>query len=1125
MGEVIDYGRFAERMRRAAERGRSAFWELLRDFQREWGYQDPEGPPRRSRRAEDEFDEDGFEEDDFDEDDAARVDVSLPVPEALKEWWDLPFNSFVHSPELYYTHPEWPPTIRPDPTGQGVSDALPVRNPFVGPGEDRRVCVFMAEYEYCNEWGYLAAEAGRPDPRVLVSIEDDWVLQARSISEFFLQLAVQRLSHNHGWRLPLYPSEVIEHPGLLERIRGTYPEMGLLPWRELGVDSLAYGAPDAIIHVGRWGVADYPVVICARTREALVRVARTLRIDVVGPWIEPPRHGPDSGQEADIGPVALVEGDADGLGRWTVTAVHPAEPASSFAEPSGQVVSATDRDGTITVTADAGGRVHVRLDGAEPQVRKLHEAEVTAVACVRPDGGPLVVTGDAEGTVRLWEPPGQPPKRPFAHGEGAVCALAAAVLPTGPAVAAAWTDGQVRVQDVRSGVSADFWLGTGITGLELRPEDELRVKAGNGTTVLRLDPERLWPHRKIRLRLNEIDWASLRHARGSARDIPDVIMKVATPRGGEVGEGLNELEARLLREDAVYPATSAAVPFLVELACNRPLGDPERLFRLLSRISRAHEEIDDERMRSLALEGRAAVEAQIPVLVAALGSSDPVVRHGAAFVLADFPERALELVPVLQARYAAETDPVTAAALVLAIGDLTEERRDAPLEWLRGLLADAPCREVRAAAAVALLWCGVPEFSGELARAVEEELTAAEPALRETFWVLEYGFTDLLLGAMGDHPGELIELIGSLLESAEHDVPAWQVRRAGKVMRTWRAAPQRLLPLLAGLLNGERESTGRAALEEIEWCGPAAAQVADALVALLDSPQLWRSRGALEVLARLGDARCLPQLTRELAADRMLFYLEDMVGGMAEHADELVPVLRPILSAAHGDVPAGLVTGVGRWGVRAAPLVPELTGLLEDDGARKEAASALGAIGEAAAGAVPVLRRCLHQSRAEEERQEAAWALWRITGDGAEALEVLADALRPSLSVEIAERLLDLGRAAAPAVPLLRPLLQEAADEESATAAACVIHHATGDTAVLPRVIEAVETTAATPLGMLAVRALNGPGAAAAVPRLREIIDSARVLAHPDDREAIPRDLAYRALAAEALARITDSPS
>src|SRR5690606_34860373 len=111
------------------------------------------------------------------------------------------------------------------------------------------------------------------------------------------------------------------------------------------------------------------------------------------------------------------------------------------------------------------------------------------------------------------------------------------------------------------------------------------------------------------------------------------------------------------------------------------------------------------------------------------------------------------------------------------------------------------------------------------------------------------------------------------------------------------------------------------------------------------------------------------------------------------------------------------------------------------------------------------------------------------------------------------------------AVPLLRPLLQEAADEESATAAACVIHHATGDTAVLPRVIEAVETTAATPLGMLAVRALNGPGAAAAVPRLREIIDSARVLAHPDDREAISRDLAYRTLAAEALARITDSPS
>ncbi|WP_148233089.1 HEAT repeat domain-containing protein [Thermomonospora curvata] len=1108
MSEAVDYGRFAERMRRAAERGRSAFWELLRDFQREWGYQDPEGPPRRSRQA---------EEDGFDEDDAARVDVSLPVPEALKEWWDLPFNSFVHSPRLYYTHPEWPPTIRPDPTGQGVSDALPVCNPFVGPGEDRRVCVFMAEYEYCNEWGYLAAEACRPDPRVLVSTEDGWLLQGRSISEFFLQLAVQRLSHNHGWRLPLYPSEVIEHPGLLERIRGTYPEMGLLPWRELGVDSVAYGAPDAIIHVGRWGVADYPVVICARTREALVRVARTLRIDVVGPWIEPPRHGPDSDQEGGVGPVALTEGDVDGLGRWTVMAVHPAGPASSFT--SGQVVSATDGDGTVTVTADAGGRVHVRLGDAEPQVRKLHEAEVTAVACVRSDGGPLVVTGDAEGTVRLWEPPGQPPEQPLTGRKEAVCALAAAVLPTGPAVAAAWGDGLVRLRDVRSGVDTDLWLGTGITGLELGSDGELQVRAGNGTTVLRLDSERLWPHRKIRLRLNEIDWASLRHAMGGAGDIPGLIMKVATPRTGDLGEGIDGLKEALLRWGEAYSATSAAVPFLVELACGRPHGAREDLFVILSRISRAHEEIDDERMRSLALEGRAAVEAQIPALVAALGGSDPVVRHGAAFVLADFPERALELVPVLQARYAVETDPVTAAALVLAVGDLTKERRDAPLEWLRGLLADAPCREVRAAAAVALLWCGVPELPDGLVQALREELAASESALEEVLWLWEGDRHEGLLQPLDDHPGELIELIGSLLESADRDTGPRLVERAGEVMRTWRAAPRRLLPPLAGLLDHEDETVARYAFEEIKRCGPAAARVADALAAMLRERRHRDRSDVVQVLGSLGDARCLPQLIDALPKAPGLYYTEDMVAGMAEHADELIPALRPLL-AAHAPGSRRLAIGVGRWGVRAAPLVPELTGLLEGDGAGEEAAFALGAIGEAAAEAVPVLRRLLREGSSEGERREAAWALWRITGDGAEALEVLADAFRPSLSVEVAERLLDLGSAAAPAVPLLRPLLQEAADEESATAAACVIHRITGEADLLPRVIEAV---AATPLGMLAVRALDGPGAAAAVPRLREIIDSARVLA--DGRWAVSQDLAYRALAAEALARITASAS
>lgn len=37
------------------------------------------------------------------------LDEYEPIPAALVEWWDSPVNSFAFRPELYWTHPAWPP--------------------------------------------------------------------------------------------------------------------------------------------------------------------------------------------------------------------------------------------------------------------------------------------------------------------------------------------------------------------------------------------------------------------------------------------------------------------------------------------------------------------------------------------------------------------------------------------------------------------------------------------------------------------------------------------------------------------------------------------------------------------------------------------------------------------------------------------------------------------------------------------------------------------------------------------------------------------------------------------------------------------------------------------------------
>ncbi|MGI5205059.1 hypothetical protein ACQEU6_26215 [Spirillospora sp. CA-108201] len=289
MAEVIDYGGFADRL------GARTRWETYRAFHQEWGYEAPGGEPAWPRWSQDEHKAyvrrlrgegaPGEDEDDPFE----SVDLSLPIPKALDEWWDLPFNSFAHTPRLYWTHPEYPPTVRPDPSGYGVSEGLPKDNPYVSSDSDLRVCVFKAEYQYCNEWGYLAAEAGQEDPRVLVSVaEDEWVLQARSISEFFLLLAVQRVPAALGWSLGLDYDDLEDGTPIQERLAGAYREMGLLPWRELGADTLAYGGQDVIALHDRGGMSDCPLLIAGRTREALIQAADRLDLEWSDETLEPP---------------------------------------------------------------------------------------------------------------------------------------------------------------------------------------------------------------------------------------------------------------------------------------------------------------------------------------------------------------------------------------------------------------------------------------------------------------------------------------------------------------------------------------------------------------------------------------------------------------------------------------------------------------------------------------------------------------------------------------------------------------------------------------------------------------------------------------------------------------------
>ncbi|MFC4909056.1 hypothetical protein [Actinomadura gamaensis] len=277
MTDIVDFGEFAGRWHRAASR-----WDALREFHDAWGYTVRPDAERWDRWSESGHKAyvralmHGPEADEFE-----GVDLTLPIPAALDEWWELPFNSFAFDARIYETNPEYPPTVRPDPSGYGVANAVPEDSDLIPPGADRRVCVFMAENQYCNEWGYPAAEAHEPDPRVLVSLdEDEWALQARSISEFFLQLAVQRLPHELGRSVHFYDHDVDDMEALLTRVRAELPAFGFEPWYELQQDAIVHGGPDVLVYDMHGDMEGVTVV--GRTARAVVDFAGRFGLDLDG---------------------------------------------------------------------------------------------------------------------------------------------------------------------------------------------------------------------------------------------------------------------------------------------------------------------------------------------------------------------------------------------------------------------------------------------------------------------------------------------------------------------------------------------------------------------------------------------------------------------------------------------------------------------------------------------------------------------------------------------------------------------------------------------------------------------------------------------------------------------------
>ncbi|XVU21522.1 hypothetical protein ACQPZJ_30140 [Actinoplanes sp. CA-054009] len=264
-----------------------------------------------------------------------------------------------------------------------------------------------------------------------------------------------------------------------------------------------------------------------------------------------------------------------------------------------------------------------------------------------------------------------------------------------------------------------------------------------------------------------VDWAGLRHAYGSAEDVPGHLAALRSADEDERREAFGELYASIAHQGNRYSASAAAVPALLELVGDPSTPDRDLLLHLLGIIAIGGEgmwlpgtvRVAELRDKGLADELRAyeAVAAGVPVLQRLAAGVDEDVALSAAYLLAWFPgdAKSLEILKNRAERGAPRSEAAVAAGeAAVAAGEAAVAAGEAAVA-----AGEAAARGKAAAAAV--VGVGLLGLSDGVPVA-ERALGSDEPLMRWAGAValarLGVGgarVRDELLGwAAGDAPGD-----------------------------------------------------------------------------------------------------------------------------------------------------------------------------------------------------------------------------------------------------------------------------------------------------------------------------------------------------------------------------------
>lgn len=226
--------------------------------------------------------------------------------------------------------------------------------------------------------------------------------------------------------------------------------------------------------------------------------------------------------------------------------------------------------------------------------------------------------------------------------------------------------------------------------------------------------------------LDSIPWSQLKHAYGSAADVPALIRAVASADVEEREEAWDALCGNLWHQGSIYEATAHAAPFFVELALHPEVPDREAVLAYLVNLAEGtsardvHQHLEIFAQQRITPEWQRQRIAELGFVAATreaiaqgregykrlLEQGSPTGRTIVAHLLSLFPEHAAEYVRWLQEHVdAGESDERTRAWCVLSVARLAGYVEVAP--WLQVLFASDPSEAVRVVAVLGLVWGGV----------------------------------------------------------------------------------------------------------------------------------------------------------------------------------------------------------------------------------------------------------------------------------------------------------------------------------------------------------------------------------------------------------------------------------